>query len=166
MMVNNLCVSINESFFLLAEIMAKKQIEKQRLSMAGEYGVCAELSKRGCDVSISLGNSKAVDIFLFKQDGTIVKRIEVKTSRSSKFVTGFFQKYYDKSHRNHPDFWVLVHIDSNNISHYYILTHEEMGDVQMKRNKMDVWGKVEKGCDNVLQREVKLFEDMWDKIVI
>ena len=142
--------------------MAITQAEKYRLCLAGEFGVCSELSKLGYDVNITMGNAKAVDVVLFKNGSCV--RIEVKTSRSSRFVTNFFQKYYDPSEGIHPDFWVLVHIDKDNKSHYYILSHQEMGDVQMKRNGMTAWAKVD-GCDNVLLKDVKGYgEGMWDKI--
>ena len=140
--------------------MAKSSTEKYKLSMAGEYGVCAELCKRGYDASITFGNMKATDIIILMPDKTY-RRIEVKTSRETRFVTGFFQKYFDKS-RIHPDFWVLVQIDEENNSHYYILTHEEMGEVQMKRNEMDKWEKID-GCDNVLLRDLDPFKEQWDK---
>ena len=131
--------------------------------MAGEYSVCAELLKRGLNASITMGNAKAVDIVVFMQDSTY-RRFEVKTSRNKRFVTGFFHKYYDINKSSHPDFWVLVHIDEDNESHYYILTHEEMGNVQMKRNEMDKWEKIV-GCDNVLLKDIEQFEDKWDKII-
>lgn len=143
--------------------MAKSQNQKYQLSMAGEYGVCAELCKRGYDISITMGNTKAVDIFVFLQDGTM-RRVEVKTTRSSRFVTRFFQKYFNKSLNNHPDIWVLVHIDTNNNSRFFILTHEEMGKVQMKRNGMTQWVGVPKGCDNVLLSHVEQYENIWDTI--
>ena len=142
--------------------MATSSTIKQQLSMSGEYGVCSELCKRGLDVSLTMGNAKAIDIFVKGSNGTY-KTIEVKTSRSKRFVTGFFQKYGDKS-KLHPDYWVLVHIDKNNISHYYILTHDEMGQVQMARNGMTEWGPVEGGVDNVLLANVAAFEDQWHKI--
>ena len=91
--------------------MAKSAKEKYKLSMAGEYGVCAELCKRGFDASITFGNMKATDIFVVS--GTVLRRIEVKTTRSTKFVTNFFQKKYFNPSQSHPDYWVLVHIDSN-----------------------------------------------------
>lgn len=142
--------------------MAKNQSEKQLLGMAGEYSVCAELLKRGYNTSITMGNAKAVDIIVFLQ-GNTYRRIEVKTSRDKRFVTGFFQKYFDINQPSRPDFWILVLIDEVNKSHYYILTHEEMGNVQMKRNKMNVW-KIINGCDNVLLEDIEQFEDNWDKI--
>ena len=109
-----------------------------------------------------MGNAKAVDIVVFMQDSTY-RRIEVKTSRNKRFVTGFFQKYYDISQSPHPNFWVLVHIDEDNKSHYYILTHEEMGKVQMDRNEMDDWERIE-GCDNVLLRDLEPFKEKWETI--
>ena len=148
--------------------MAKQSKEKYILSMAGEYGVCSELSKRGFNASITLGNMKAVDIMVFMEDKTY-RRIEVKTSRKTRFVTGFFQKYYDKNMKDHPDFWILVHIiPSNDIAEkeklvYYILTHKEMGEEQRKRNKMSDWYYV-KGCDNVLLKNIEQFEGHWEKI--
>lgn len=137
-------------------------ISKYHLGMAGEYAVGAELLKRGFDVSITYGNAKATDIVLHLPDGTY-RRIEVKTTQSGRFVTNFFQKYYDKTIYNHPDYWVLVYIDRDGQMHYYILTHEELGEIQMKRNGMSTWNKVN-GCDNVLLRDVSHCGDRWDKI--
>lgn len=142
--------------------MAKIQGKKLQLGMAGEYSVCAELLKRGHNASITMGNAKAVDIIIFTSDNTY-RRIEVKTSRNKRFVTGFFQKYYDKTLALHPDFWVLVHLDEEFKSRYFILTHEEMGSVQMKRNEMDDWERIV-GCDNVLLKDIEQFEDKWEKI--
>ncbi len=132
--------------------------------MAGEYGACSELCKRGFDASITFGNMKATDIIILLPN-KIYRRIEVKTSREKKFVTNFFQKYYDKTQNDHPDFWVLVYIDSQNISNYYILPHNEMGDVQMKRNGMTKWEELPGCCDNVLLEDVKRYKDNWDLIV-
>lgn len=142
--------------------MATSSTAKYQLCMAGEYGVCSELSKRGFNVSMTLGNAKGVDVWALRKDMSYA-RIEVKTTRGNSFVTGFFQKYDDISNPNHPDYWVLVHIDANNISHYYVLTHKEMGDLQMARNGMASWGPV-KGVDNVPLRQVKKYEDDWGKI--
>ena len=134
--------------------------------MAGEYGVCAELLKRGFAASITFGNMKATDIIILMSDKKY-KRIEVKTSRNTRFVTGFFQKYYDITQIDHPDYWVLVHIvpsgDNGEMMNYYILTHQEMGEVQMKRNKMSQWQYV-KGCDNVFLENISQFEGKWNKI--
>ena len=82
--------------------MAKNQIGKQQLGMSGEHSICAELLKRGHNASITMGNAKATDVMIFLEDKSF-RRIEVKTTRNSRFVIGFFQKYYDKT-RIHSDF--------------------------------------------------------------
>lgn len=146
--------------------MSKPSAEKARLSIAGEYGVASELCKRGYDASLTFGNAKAVDIIITDLNNcNLYKTIEVKTTRSNRFVTGFFQKYGDQNTK-HPDYWVLVHIDKDNISHYYILTHQEMGLVQMQRNGMTAWGPIANGCDNVLLSHIQQYEDQWEKIAL
>lgn len=142
--------------------MATSQLVKYNTSMAGEYSVCAELSKKGYNVSLTFGNAKAADVIVFLENNKYA-RIEVKTSNTTRVVTGFFQKYASKTQVPHPDFWVLVYIDKNNISHYYVFTHEEMGNEQLCRNGMTSWSKV-KGVDNVLIKDLSTYENAWDKI--
>lgn len=75
-----------------------KQSEKYLVNLAGEYGVCAELSKRGIPCSLTYGNAKAADVIVFgMQERKTCYVVEVKTSKSTRFVTGFFQKYGDKN---------------------------------------------------------------------
>lgn len=142
------------------------QSAKLLLSIAGEYGVASELSKRHFNVSITYGNAKAVDIILCGEDANGIptyKTVEVKTSRNKRIVTSFFQKYGDKTVK-HPDYWVIVYIDKDNVSHYYVLTHQEMGEVQMRRNNMNNWGPVKNGVDNIIITNISTFENQWDKI--
>lgn len=139
----------------------KSQNDKFRLGMAGEFAVASELLKRGVDVNLTLGNAKAVDLFVYTSFDE-VKRVEVKTSKSKRFVTNFFQKYPSPS-SPHPDFWVIVFIDNENVSHFYILTHQEMADVQMKRNNTTKWEYVN-GVDNVTLKEIAKFKDQWSKL--
>ena len=136
---------------------------KYHNGMAGEFGVCSELHKRGYDASITLGNKKAVDIYVVTA-GDLQVRIEVKTSRNPRIVTGFFQKYESPTHKPHPDYWVLVYIDKNNVSHYYVLSHQEMANEQMRRNGMSQWTHIAKGVDNVLVRDLSNYESVWNKI--
>lgn len=136
---------------------------RYNIGMAGEFGVCSELYKRGYNASITLGNKKAVDIYVAIADDRYIS-IEVKTSRNTKIVTGFFQKYTSPNQIPHPDYWVLVYIDKNNMSHYYVLSHQEMAAEQMRRNGMSQWAHVQNGVDNVLVRDLSNYENAWDKI--
>ena len=144
--------------------MAKKnKYDKYDTGMAGEFGDCSELYKRGYNASITLGNKKAVDIYVAIANDRYIS-IEVKTNRNTKILTGFFQKYASPDQIPHPDYWVLVYIDKNNMSHYYVLSHQEMAAEQMRRNGMSQWAHVEKGVDNVLVRDLSNYENAWGKI--
>ncbi|MDD4848362.1 MAG: hypothetical protein PHR53_06335 [Bacteroidales bacterium] len=136
--------------------------EKHFLNLSGEYGVCSELAKQNIYSSLTYGNHKAADVVVFNHKTNKALVIEVKTTKSERFVTGFFQKYKNAK-TPHPDFWVLVQIDKDNYSHYYVLTHEEIANIQMKRNGMTAWTSVE-GVDNILLSQIKEFENRWDKI--
>lgn len=143
--------------------MAKSQKNKQLLSMAGEFGAASELMKRGAIASVTFGNAKAVDIYMMDVKTNSYKRIEVKTTSSTRFVTNFFQKYPSPT-SSHPDFWILAHVDKKFITQYFILTHDEMAKIQMVRNKMSSWMAIN-GVDNVLLSQVCMHKDRWDKIL-
>ena len=74
--------------------MKQQQEEKQFLNLAGEYGVCSELAKRHITASITYGNHKAADILIVNSESRKALVVEVKTTRSNRIVTGFFQKYH------------------------------------------------------------------------
>lgn len=142
--------------------MKQSQEEKHFLNLAGEYGVCAELAKRQIHSSLTYGNHKAADVIAINTDTKKVGVIEVKTTRSNRVVTGFFQKYITPK-TQHPDFWVIVRIDEDNLSHFYILTHDEMSKIQMTSNKMTKWEAVN-GVDNIHIDLIKEYKDGWGKI--
>jgi len=143
------------------------QAEKAYLSRAGEFGTLSELLKRNLDARITIGNTKAMDIQVMYPDGNW-KSIEVKTSRNKRFVTNYWQKYYDPN-KVHPDYWVIVYIDKDEASHYHILTHAELGVIQAKRagRSPEDYSKDDcpKGVDNVELKHIAIFENMWEKIV-
>ena len=107
---------------------------------------------------------KGMDVLVFDETdkNRNYKVVEVKTTQDKKFVTSFFNKYYDRT-QPHPDVWCLVHIDEQLQTQFYVLTHEELGEIQMKRNKITTWEK-SSGCDNVLLKDVEQFQNMWEKI--
>jgi hypothetical protein len=62
----------------------KKRLSSSHTGVAGEYLVAAELSRRGYIASITLRNTKGIDILVSNQDATQSALIQVKTSKSSK----------------------------------------------------------------------------------
>ncbi len=144
--------------------MNKTQVSRSFLSMAGEFGVASELNKREFSCSVTYGNTKAMDIIvLSKSDPNKYAVVEVKTTNTGKFVTGFFQKYYDPS-VSHPDFWIFVHIDESLQSQYYIFTHEEVSKLQMQVNKMTTICQI-KGCDNIPLKNLQTGLNTWNKLI-
>ncbi len=93
--------------------------------------------------------------------------VEVKTSQNGKkFVTGYYPKYSDPD-RQHPDVWVfyLLQDDSHaNGDRFFILTHEEVGKIQLVVNKGRKTEKGE-GCDNIplamLEPDKDKYENRW-----
>lgn len=144
--------------------MKQTQQEKHFLNLAGEFSVCAELFKRRIHAHMTFGNHKATDILIVDKNKRVLT-IEVKTSMSNKFVTGFFNKFPTEE-TPHPDFWVLVHINEDTLDvDYYILKHSEMAKVQMQRNKMETWAK-SNGVDNVLVKHLGEYKNRWEIITI
>lgn len=62
------------------------------VGVSGEYFVAAELSRRGYIASITLRNTKGVDVLCSNFDATKTVGIQVKTSRCSKRVWILNQK--------------------------------------------------------------------------
>ena len=137
------------------------------IGMSGEFAVASELLRRGFQANVTFGNAKAMDIIITSNNSNVYKIVEVKTTTGPKFVTEFFKKYYDKSVQ-HPDYWVLVFIDKDFTAHYYVLTHEEIGDIQMQANGKTSWEKNDDGVDNIRRSNPALAEhkNRWDKIVL
>ena len=142
--------------------MKQSPEEKHFLNLAGEFGVCAELFKRNIHANLTYGNHKATDIIVITNKQSF--SIEVKTSMTNRIVTSFFQKFHTPE-ISHPDFWVIVHINANNLqSEFYVLTHNEMAKEQMKRNGMTEWHKITGGVDNVLLSQLESYKNKWETI--
>src|SRR6266545_2926764 len=130
-------------------------LDKYYLNLAGEYRVASELFKRGLFATITYGNKKGADIYAIGPNRQTAV-VEVKASNSSRFVTGFYQKYVDEM-TEHPEFWVL--------------SHAEMARAQAARNSGEAltWvenaEKVKTGVDNVLAKDLQDYKSAWNKIV-
>ena len=61
-----------------------KKLSAIQTGVAGEYFVAAELSRRGYVASITLRNTRSIDILASNEDATRSVGIQVKTSKSRK----------------------------------------------------------------------------------
>ena len=92
--------------------------------------------------------------------------VEVKTSNSRRFVTGFFQKYRDET-QEHPDFWVLYRW-LGDLEQFFVLTNHQMAVAQAERNLPGEefnWAQLtHRGIDNVLGADLQEHLAAWHKI--
>lgn len=95
--------------------------------VAGEYFVAAELSRRGYLASITLRNTKGVDILCSNADATKTIAIQVKTNRRSNREWVLNQKaesFYAKNH-----FYVFVNLhDDKQQPDYFIVPSKTVAD--------------------------------------
>ncbi len=61
--------------------MSRQRMETQITSMAGEFLTVGKLFKRGYQASVTLGNAKAIDIFIFNPKSKKMFSVQVKTQR-------------------------------------------------------------------------------------
>jgi len=149
------------------------KIDRYHLNLAGEYRVCAELLKRGIFATVTFGNMKSTDVIAVGRNRRAAV-VEVKASNSSRFVTGFYQKYTTLD-CEHPTFWVLYSVRPNGegfAERFFVLSHDELAMKQARRNNHDenlsyveCAERASSGVDNVLVEHVEDSEDQWHKIV-
>lgn len=145
-------------------------LNKYYLNLVGEYRIAAELLKREIFATITYGNQKGADIYAIGPNRRAAV-VEVKASNAGRFVTNFYQKYADEA-KPHPDFWVLYSLTADGSEQFFILTHQELARVQAERNRprqvmsgVDSAQAAARGVDNVLARDLAIYESRWDKIV-
>jgi len=99
------------------------KLESQLVGVAGEYLVAGELTLRGHIASITLRNSRGIDILASNSDGTKSVSIQVKAN-SSGYRTWILSKksetFYSKNH-----FYIFVSISEiGKRPSYYIVPSE------------------------------------------
>jgi hypothetical protein len=99
------------------------KLESTLVGVAGEYFVAAELSVRGCIASITLRNSRGIDIIVSNADGTKSVTIQVKTNSSGDSSWILNKKSEDYLSSNH--YYVFVSLKPLGLRpEYYIVPSE------------------------------------------
>jgi hypothetical protein len=100
------------------------QIPKNSVALAGEFAVLSQLLIRGYDASLTLGNTKNIDILVFDPETKKAYQVEVKTNyqkrngpTDSKFFGRFATSWpMEEKHERIKDsnlFYCFVHINTN-----------------------------------------------------
>ena len=118
-------------------------LESMLVGVAGEYLVAAELSLRGYLASVTLRNSRGIDIIACSADASKSVSIQVKTSKGkarSWLLNKKSEDFFSDSHfyvfvllkslETRPDFFV---VPSGTVAEYIRTTHREW----LKGSKLD-----------------------------
>jgi len=89
----------------------KKKVSNILVGVSGKYFVATELSRRGYIASITLRNTKGIDIVATNENGNKSVNIQVKTT--SKVKWWLLSKKHETI-RDKNIFYVFVHLNENN----------------------------------------------------
>lgn len=113
-----------------------KGINKNSVSLAGEFAVLSQLSLRGYDANMTLGQTKSVDILLSDPDTGRMLKLEVKTnyksSRSAggnsrlfgKYVSAWIMSEKHETIRDSELFYCFVTIEDEKKFRFFIVPSE------------------------------------------
>ncbi|MBK8723195.1 MAG: hypothetical protein IPL95_13280 [Saprospiraceae bacterium] len=103
--------------------------------IAGEYFVAGELSKRGFNVSLTIRNSKGIDIHASKLENNKIFAIQVKTSKEKKAKWILNKKSETIYNQNFFYIFVLLN-DINQYPCYYIVPSLDLANCIKKTIKI------------------------------
>jgi hypothetical protein len=111
--------------------MEYEKLHKNLTGISAEFLVAGELARRNCNVSLSFGNTKSIDLFVEKGGRLIA--IQVKGIQRLKSVGWNISlekiKKFNKEKNYHKIIYVLVNLHADNLSappEYFIMTSKEV----------------------------------------
>ena len=131
---------------------------------AGALAVAAELSRRGYDAAITLGNTPALDLICASPSG---KSFTVQVKSLSAWNWILVQRtLLEESPKDNVFFAVvLVPSDLEKQFEFYILTHTEACDSYRQQRKVKKDGTAYKpGMEGLAVGDVKPHNGKWDKL--
>ncbi len=116
--------------------------EQQKLSnvlcgIAGEYFVAGELSRRGYIASLTLRNTRGVDIVVSNEDATRSVGVQVKTSQKTAplwLLDKKVEKGADEEYAANL-FFVFVNLPQSGQPKYYIVPLREVAEYARRRHE-------------------------------
>src|SRR5690349_18111454 len=107
---------------------AKSELSSLLSGVAGEYFVAAELSRRGYIASITLRNTRGVDILVSNADATKSVGIQVKTNQGSEASWVLNKKIEDPIEGDLAKnlYFVFVRLNEFGMPAYHVVSREEV----------------------------------------
>lgn len=135
--------------------------------VSGEYFVAAELSRRGYICSITLKNTKGIDVLVCNEDASKTLGIQVKTNQINKsewILNEKCEKLVDEN-----IFYVFVNLKNiNELPEFYIVPSEVVSNYTSTNHKKWLKEKGKKGQqrnDSTMRKfkdTEKVFLNRWD----
>jgi len=103
----------------------KTKLESVAVGVTGEYYVAGELSHRGYISSITLRNTRGIDIIVSNKEGTKSATIQVKSTqnnmKNSWILTQKSEDFYSENH-----FYIFVNLDEPGIRPKFFVVPSEV----------------------------------------
>lgn len=140
--------------------IAKSQIKKQLLSLAGEFAVASKLCLQDKVASLTLKNYPEIDIFVhdpITQRDTSIQVKTIRQRRKKKWKNDSFPlgKDLSKVKINYP--FVFVYIQTDRRMRFFIVPPEDV--VRLAKEHHEHFLKYSKH-----RKPVEMFEEVWDVI--
>lgn len=139
------------------------KLSKGKTGVAGEYFVAAELSRRGYVASITLRNTKGIDILVSTEDGSITRAIQVKSS------TGDNKSWIlsQKAENEHNDnlFYIFVNLKSSKDRPDYYIVPSKTVATYVKESHANWLGSPSKSGKARKDSSMRKFDDLEEKFL-
>ena len=153
-------------------IIGKVQTEKIAgilAGVSGEYFVAAELSRRGIISSVTLKNTKGIDILVANETATRIIGIQVKTNQNDRRAWVLNSKA--EEYCANDLFYVFVNLIAiGKLPEYYIVPSKDVADAVKTGHKkwLDTPGKKGQKHNDTKMRmfedNEQIYRDKWDTL--
>ena len=102
------------------------KLSSVQVGVAGEYLVAAELSRRNYVASLTLRNTRGIDLLASSEDGSVTASIQVKTNQNDRRQWPLSKKNEDDAVKN--VYYVFVRLNGLNTPHFHIVPGDRVAE--------------------------------------
>lgn len=137
----------------------KTKLESVAVGVTGEYYVAGELSHRGYISSITLRNTRGIDIIVSNKEGTKSATIQVKSTQNNKKNSWILtQKSEDFFSENH--FYIFVNLDEPGIRPKFFVVPSEVVAQYISTSHKNWLNKPGKNGQQHNDNQMRRFDDL------
>ncbi len=142
--------------------MKKNELETVTVGVTGEYYVAAELSHRGYISSITLRNTRGIDIIVSNKEGTKSATIQVKSTynnrKNSWILTQKSESFFSDNH-----FYVFVNLDKPGIRPKFFIVPSKIVAKHITNDHKNWLNKPGRKGQQHKDNQMRKFEDSENK---